>query len=177
MPRTDLRSRPILAALAAVAIGAACFPGAGPVSPKAGTAKGGEADAFGVAFAAPRGESTAAGEITLVMNKPMRSLELAGDEAPPFATLSPKVRGSWQWVGTSGLLFVPEGRLPKATAFVVEIPAGTKALDGSALAKPFRMDLSTERPGVVEINPRDGSKGIPLDAAFTVRFNQPIEPH
>ena len=157
-------------------MGAACFSGAGPGPevPRAGAAR--DPEAFGVAYAAPRGGITAAGEVTIVMNRPMRSLDLAGDEPPPFARMSPEVRGLWQWVGTSGLLFVPEGKLPKATAFRVEIPAGTKALDGSALAKPFSMEFSTEKPEVVEISPREGSKGIPADAVFKVRFNQPIDP-
>jgi hypothetical protein len=175
MPRSDLRSRPLLAALAAIAIGAACSQGAGPGPgiPKTREAK---TDAFGVAYAAPRGEVGAAGEITIVMNRPMRSLDLAGDEAPPFATLSPEVRGRWQWVGTSGLLFAPEGKLPKATQIRVQIPAGTKALDGSSLAESFVFELSTERPRAVEVTPRDRAKGIPLDSTFSVRFNQRIDP-
>src|SRR5687768_5295015 len=67
MPRSHLRCRPMLAALTAIALGAACFQGSGegPKTPKAANTY--DPDAFAVAYAAPSGKTTAAGEITLVM--------------------------------------------------------------------------------------------------------------
>ena len=129
---------------------------------------------FGVVFGSPRGETSDASEITLVFNRPMRALDLAGQEAAAPATISPQIPGAWRWIGTNGLYFAPEGQLPKATSFVVTVPAGTKALDGSILSKPFEMKFSTQRPELVNTSPWDGASGLESKARFTLRFNQPI---
>jgi hypothetical protein len=104
----------------------------------------------------------------------MRALELAGQEAPPFATLTPAARGTWQWVGTTGLIFVPEGRLPRATSYRVEVPAGTKAQDGSALASAYRFELTTERPALLRVDPSAPPKRLDSRATFAIHFNQPV---
>ena len=129
---------------------------------------------FGVVFGSPQGETSDAAEISLVFNRPMRPLDLAGDEAPAPATISPEVPGHWRWIGTSGLYFAPEGHLPKATAYVVTVPAGTKALDGSVLSEPFRMEFSTQRPALVNTSPWEGATGLQPNARFTLRFNQSV---
>ena len=130
---------------------------------------------FAVVFGAPRGETADAPEVSIVFNRPMRPLELAGDESAPPAIMKPAVPGRWSWVGTNALTFVPEKRLPRATAYVVEVPAGTKALDGSTLAKAFEMRFSTVKPAVTSIEPYDGSSDLGPDAHFTMRFNQPVD--
>ncbi|MRG96066.1 MG2 domain-containing protein [Polyangium spumosum] len=172
-------------AVAAMALGMACMQGSRPpeVAPR-GTLVPGAADgattvdtrgAFGVVFGTPRGETIDPPEVSLVFNRPMRPLELAGDESAPPASISPAVPGRWQWVGTNALSFVPEKRLPRATAFVVKVPAGTKALDGSTLEKNFELRFTTARPEVTSVEPYDGSDGLRPDAKFTLRFNQPVD--
>lgn len=128
---------------------------------------------FAVVSGSPRGETDVPSEITLVFNRPMRPLEVAGEETPAPVTMNPIVPGRWQWVGTSALQFVPEGRLPRATEYRVEVPKGTRALDGSTLDAPYVFTFSTLRPA-----PVGGEPGIyePLEpgSTFQVRFNQPI---
>src|SRR5262245_10627695 len=132
-------------ALAAITLSLACVQGARvPQAPPRGTLALGEADgavgqpqgSFAVVFGGPSGETVDPSEITLVFNRPMRPLDLAGDEARAPATITPPVRGRWQWVGTSGLVFVPESHLPRATPFTVTVPADTRALDGTLLGAP-----------------------------------------
>jgi uncharacterized protein YfaS (alpha-2-macroglobulin family) len=105
----------------------------------------------------------------------MRPLDLAGDEAPSPAILKPDVKGRWQWVGTNALLFVPDVRLPRATDFTVTVPAGTRALDGSTLAKPYELTFSTARPAIARIEPGSRSEDLKPDTRFLIRFNQPVD--
>ena len=56
---------------------------------------------FGVMFGGPQGKCACDSEVTIVFNRPLRLLDLAGSEMPVPATISPDVAGSWQWVGTN----------------------------------------------------------------------------
>lgn len=135
---------------------------------------------FGIIFAGPKGPTQETGEVTIVFNRPMRPLELAGDESAPPATIrrsdgaAPK--GSWKWLGTSALMFAADPPLPRATEYTVDVPAGVKALDGSPLAKPYSFSFSTSRPRVARIEPRDGAAHLTPTQTFTVFFNQPVDP-
>lgn len=171
-------------AISALAFGFACFPGARPpdVAPRGTLAPGAsdgaaapDSQAFAVVFASPRGETVDSSEISIVWNRPMRALELAGSETPPPVKMTPEVPGRWNWVGTTAVTFVPEKHLPRATSFVVEVPAGTKALDGSVLDKGFTFRFSTARPAVVSIEPSPGTDDLEPNAKFTLRVNQPVD--
>ncbi|UQA63951.1 hypothetical protein E8A73_039710 [Polyangium aurulentum] len=170
-------------AVATMALGMACLQGtrAPQVAPRGTLAPGGDTPTvdvqgpFGVVFGSPRGETIDPPEISLVFNRPMRPLELAGDESAPPAKIQPAVPGRWQWVGTTALTFVPEGgRLPRATSFVVEVPAGTRALDGSTLGKAYELRFSTARPSVASIDPEADRDDLKPDQKLLVRFNQPV---
>ena len=184
------RPHPSLAAvlLSAVVLVAACLPGArAPNVPATRTLELGGAPppsqptgAFAVAFSAPRGETRGASEVTVVFNRPMHALELAGDEATPPVRIvvrgteaSPK--GTWRWMGTSAVVFAPETRLPNATEYVVTVPAGTRALSGEALAAPYESTFSTPRPEIVRLDPSSGDQLVP-GQTFEARFDQPVEP-
>jgi hypothetical protein len=166
-------------------LGVACLQGARApeVAPRGTLAPGGEeagkatADRpVSVVFGAPRGATVDPPEISLVFDRPMRALDLAGDEARAPVTMTPAVKGRWGWVGTTALQFVPEDHLPRATAFIVEVPAGTRALDGTALEKPFTLSFTTARPAVARVEPGDGATGLSPKTTFALRFNQPVRP-
>ncbi|WP_437805258.1 Ig-like domain-containing protein [Sorangium sp. So ce1078] len=172
------------AALAATALSLACVQGArAPNVPPRGTLAPGALDPggrtaegpFAVVFGAPRGQTTSPAEISLVFNRPMRPLDLAGAETAAPAILKPPAPGRWRWVGTSGLTFAPDGHLPRGTAFTVEVPAGTRALDGSALAAPYVLTFRTELPRVARVEPWSGKDDLRPDARFELRFNQPVD--
>ncbi|WP_437948993.1 Ig-like domain-containing protein [Sorangium sp. So ce296] len=172
------------AALAAIALSLACVQGArAPNVPPRGTLAPGALDPggrpaegpFAVVFGAPRGQTTSPAEISLVFNRPMRPLDLAGGEAAAPAILKPPAPGRWRWVGTSGLTFAPDGHLPRGTAFTVEVPAGTRALDGSALETPYVLSFRTELPKVARVEPWSGKDDLRPDARFELRFNQPVD--
>jgi hypothetical protein len=57
--------------------------------------------------------------------------------------LTPQPPGRWLWIDTRTLRFQPDGRLPMATRYVVEVPAGTRSAAGATLAAAVRADLAT----------------------------------
>ncbi|NUQ76749.1 MAG: hypothetical protein HUU21_24705 [Polyangiaceae bacterium] len=184
MPAQKSPRRPLApVALAAIVLSMACMQGAtAPQVAPRGTLAPGEQDrgtrrpegAFAVVFGSPKGQTSDPSEISLVFNRPMRPLDLAGDEARAPAVISPPVKGRWQWVGTSALQFVPEKHLPRATPFTVEVPQGTRALDGSILEAPYKLEFSTARPAVVTVEPSRYEGDLKPNAKLTVRFNQPV---
>ncbi|AKT39846.1 Ig-like domain-containing alpha-2-macroglobulin family protein [Chondromyces crocatus] len=168
--------------LAVLSFGLACVQGArAPQVPTRGTLAPGDGEGiaveaggpFRVVFGSPSGATQEATEISLVFNRPMRPLDLAGEEKAAPAKLTPSVPGRWNWVGTNALTFVPTERLPRATELAVEVPAGTRALDGSALESPYVLRFSTPRPRLVGTEPLEGADLTPT-SRITLRFNQPI---
>src|SRR5262245_49915253 len=72
-----------------------------------------------VVFAAPQGDTTQETEITLVFNKPMRSLTAPPNTPASPAVLAPELAGSWQWIGSTALRFNAKAPFPNATQFRV----------------------------------------------------------
>ncbi|NUP12063.1 MAG: hypothetical protein HOW73_38955 [Polyangiaceae bacterium] len=135
-----------------------------------------------IVFASPKGKLRGPSEITVLFNKPMREVELAGKEAPFPAVVDPPIAGTWQWAGTRAASFIParEGgggsfRLPSATKYTVTIPKGTKSLDGDTLTEEFRFEFETERPHVVSTSPYADANGLRPESTFTLFFDQPID--
>ena len=115
-PHPRSRPRPRLASLSLAFLFAAlsCVQGAKApsIAPTRTLGIGGEPDGrpsdkeFGIVFSGPRGDTVDPSEVTLVWNRPMRPLELAGDESSPPAKIvvvgapgAAAPRGRWQWMG------------------------------------------------------------------------------
>ncbi|MEO8874008.1 MAG: Ig-like domain-containing protein, partial [Polyangiaceae bacterium] len=144
-------------------------------------AEGTAAKPFAVVFASPKGKTVDPSEVTVVFNRSMRPLSLAGDEANPPARITangaPVTKGTWRWIGTNALIFAaPEGGLARATEYSVLVPAGTKALDGSALPADYKFTFLTPAPKLVRIDPSEGEAHLIPNAHFDLRFNQPVDP-
>ena len=175
--------------IAILAVLAACLPGARAPHVAASRSLDVQGDpaarspdgVFGVVFGAPRGEVREAGEVTLLFNRPMRAMEVAGpEEAPSPAHIAIEgggaPPGAWRWLGTSALAFIPEGHLANATSYVVTVPAGTHALSGETLEAPFSMAFSTPHPQVVDLQPYDGDTHLVPATTFEARFDQSVDP-
>ena len=93
-----------------------------------------------VAFSSPQGAVGIVTEVSVVFDRPVQALGVVGDGPAPFR-INPAVAGHFRWVGSRAAVFTPDERLPFATAFDVEVPAGLQALDGSRLAAPHRFRL------------------------------------
>jgi uncharacterized protein YfaS (alpha-2-macroglobulin family) len=173
-----------MTAVATLGISAACME-AGRVPPRAGGATLGlgaepslsekKAGPLQVAFASPEGAVGVVTEVNVVFDRPVRALGVA-DAAPPPFRISPSVAGTFRWVGSRAAVFTPADRLPFATQFSVEVPAGLQALDGTKLAAPYRFELSTRRPQLVNSYPYDGERRVGLNAKVRLELNQEVLP-
>lgn len=134
-----------------------------------------EAQALEVVNVAPRGNVEMAPHLTVTFNQPMVALttveQLAEKEVP--VKLTPAVEGNWRWLGTQTLMFVPKVRLPMATEFTVEVPAGITSASGQKLAKPRLEKFTTPPPVLQQSSPSGG--GLALHPIIFLRFDQDVD--
>ncbi len=75
------------------------------------------------------------------------------------------------------LTFTPAAPYAPDTSFTLTLDTSLKAQDGSTLAEPYTLQLSTVgAPKVVQVLPADQSDGVETDLVITVIFNRPIVP-
>ncbi len=128
-----------------------------------------------VAFASPEGLVGAVTEVSVVFDRPVQPLGVAGTGAAPFR-VTPELPGSFRWVGSRAAVFTPSRRLPYATQFSVEVPAGLQALDGTRLAAPHRFELETPRPSLVRSSPYEGERRVELLRKVRLELDQVVLP-
>ena len=129
--------------------------------------------------AQPEGDVDLAPFISITFSRPMVPLstvdQLDGFDVP--AEMTPPLPGSWQWIDTRTLRFEHDreilDRLPMATTYVVEVPAGTESRSGGELAETFRLEFETPTPSIQQLIP-DGTT-LGLDPVFLAAFDQRIE--
>ncbi len=128
----------------------------------------------------PEGEIGLAPFLNVTFSQPMVPLTdlttLSAADVP--VTLTPALPGTWQWVSPQTLRFEADldavDRLPMATEFVAEIPAGTLSATGNALAETVRWRFST--PSVQLVNSYPQYEPQPLEPIIFLAFDQMIEP-
>ena len=128
----------------------------------------------------PEGDVPLAPHLSVTFNQPMVPLsshqELAQEDVP--VQLSPAVAGHWRWLGTKTLLFETDeagvDRLPMATIYTVEIPAGTESANGKALAESVSWTFRTPAATLQTAYPTDGTFGV--EPVFFAAFDQRIDP-
>ena len=128
----------------------------------------------------PEGDVQLVPPFSITFNQPMVPLtshqELGHKNVP--AILSPEVPGRWRWVGTKTLLFEADlegpDRMPMATEYTVEIPAGTKSVSGQKLAEPVSWAFQTPPPTLQLAHPTSRSLGVA--PVFFASFDQKIDP-
>jgi len=123
----------------------------------------------------PEGAVSLAPYLSLTFTHPMVAVTSTSalTEHPPVK-LSPEPPGTWQWLGTRTLLFKPERRFPMATDYSVEVPAGTRATNGAALASASAFTFRTPPPTLRTGHPRGSSE--PLEPLVFVEMDQAIDP-
>lgn len=124
----------------------------------------------------PDGEVPIARELSVTFSLPMVPVtshaELAATERP--VKLTPEPKGKWRWIGTKTILFEADVRFPMATEYRVEIPAGTKAMDGAVIDKAVSFVFSTPAPTVKSFFPQGGPvrRDVLMYAAFDQRIDR-----
>ena len=128
----------------------------------------------------PEGDIGLAPFLNVTFNQPMVPLtdltSLTEAEVP--VKLTPDLPGTWQWISPQTLRFEFDSaavdRLPMATEFVAEIPAGTTSAAGNALVETVRWTFST--PPVQMISSYPQYEPQPLEPIVFIAFDQLIEP-
>jgi uncharacterized protein YfaS (alpha-2-macroglobulin family) len=128
----------------------------------------------------PEGPVDVAPFISITFNQPMVPLatveQLDSRDVPVVVT--PDLPGRWQWIGTRTLRFEHEpdlfDRLPMATDYRVEIPAGTVSQTGGELARAVTWEFRTPPAQVQSLEPQGES--LPLEPIFLVVFDQRVDP-
>jgi hypothetical protein len=128
----------------------------------------------------PEGDGDVAPFLSVTFNQPMVPVgtldQLASADGP--VDLTPEIDGRWRWIGTRTLRFelVPGviDRLPAATEYVAEVPAGTTAANGAELAETVTWTFATPPPTVVSFV--GASDSVPLDPVFVAVFDQRVDP-
>ncbi len=134
---------------------------------------------------APEGDVEQVPQLSVTFSQPMVAVtshaETVAKGVP--VRLAPEPEGQWRWVGTRTLLFEPKGdvsaehelhRLPMATEYTVEVPAGTASASGEKLAAAERWTFKTPPPVLESASPE--GEPHPLEPLFSVRFNQDVVP-
>lgn len=128
----------------------------------------------------PDGEVDIAPFLTVTFNQPMVPLTTLGqlDEADVPVTITPAIEGRWRWIGTRTLRFEVEpgatDRLPAATEYVVEVPAGTSSASGAELAETVSWTFATPPPRVTSFVGESDS--LPVEPVFVAVFDQLVDP-
>ena len=124
----------------------------------------------------PQGAVAMVPQVSVTFDQPMVAVTSQTDAAaiqPVKLTPVPKP-GAWRWIGTRTIVFDAAPRLPQATTYTVEVPAGTKSATGAVLAKAATFSFETPPPTMVASYPNGGPER--LDVPMYVRFDQQIDP-
>ena len=133
------------------------------------------ASALRVLRFSPSQDAALAPGVSVTFSKPMAPLtsheQLDSRERP--VVLEPSVEGAWQWVGTRTLVFRPAAGLPGATHYRARIPAGVKAMDGTALEETFAWDFRTAPLALVRTYPPNEPQA--LTPYVALEFDQAVD--
>ena len=124
----------------------------------------------------PEGEVDLARGVSITFSAPMVAHDVvdATVVVEPPVRLDPQPPGEWRWMDPRTLVFVPQGeRMPMATAYRVEVPAGARASSGAALAHDVAFGFETPAPRLVGRHP-EGNQVRP-DSVVLLEFDQPVE--
>lgn len=151
---------------------AGVFPGTSPPEPAPAFSR----EPLGVVRRAPDGDVPLAPHVSVTFSQPMVAVTSHAEQAKtaPPVTLTPQPEGSWRWIGTRTVVFESEPRLPMATDYTVEVPAGTKSAGGGDLSTAVRWTFATPAPTLIRSHPVDGPTRF--DPLFYAEFDQAIDP-
>jgi len=133
-----------------------------------------------ILHAGPQGKTAApreSDEIVVVFDHAMAPLaERPFDDRTAVFSVEPSVEGAFRWMGTRTVAFIPKKLLPRATAFKVTIPAGTRSLDGFTLEKEYSWTFETPRPRLLRHLPGEDAEQLGLETETVLVFDQPVDP-
>ncbi len=110
--------------------------------------------------------------VVVFFDRPVVALSAIEQPGAAPARLEPPVPGQGRWLNTSTWAWYPAHALAGATRYVVTVPAGLRAVDGTSLPATVSLSFATVRPAVARVHPADREQYADFRAPITVRFNQ-----
>ncbi len=123
-----------------------------------------------------------ASHITMIFDRPMVSLtQIQSDESTTRladwpVTVTPPVEGTWHWLSTVAIAFVPKDSLMASTKYTVHVPAGIKTIIGDSIEHDIDWSFETKRPEVVTTDPVEGYRFAGPKTPLSLTFNQEMDP-
>ncbi|PYP43047.1 MAG: hypothetical protein DMD43_00600 [Gemmatimonadetes bacterium] len=121
--------------------------------------------------ATPAGSADPASAVTVTFDRPVAgSLDRTVDPKTVLA-LEPEVAGVWDWRDPVTVRFRPAAPLHAGLTITVTVRSGVTAMDGSALAEPYRFSFRVSAPRVLGGSPAGpglSARFLPSGARFTL---------
>jgi uncharacterized protein YfaS (alpha-2-macroglobulin family) len=119
-----------------------------------------------------------ANEIRVVFSEPMIVVgKIPKDLTPPWFHVSPALKGTFRWSGTTTLIFTPDPKtpLPYSTKYDVTLDGNAKSIAGHTLDKPYAFSFIT--PTIKLLRTQWYRKGNDANGAVVIGmwFNQPVD--
>jgi hypothetical protein len=134
------------------------------------------ANTLRIVSAGPVGETSTlaeANEVRVVFSEPMVALgRIPQPVAAGFFHITPAVKGSFRWSGTTTLIFTPDKPLPFATEYAVTIDKSAKAVSGNTLDQPYNWSFATPAVKVIAADWYRKKSGA---VVLALNFNQPVQ--
>jgi alpha-2-macroglobulin len=136
-------------------IAATVLPGSSSSPARAATPPSGTAPArLEVLVAGPRGAQENLFSIDCAFSEPMVRLGERGRDAKKGPLLfDPPLRGTYSWIGTSTVCFLPAQMPPAGTRITCTIPEGLKSLAGRTLETAYSWTIDYRRPRLISSIP------------------------
>src|SRR5262245_61692305 len=102
-----------------------------------------------VVDAGPNGELNQiqeANELRIIFSEPMVALgRIPSNPTPPWIRITPAMRGTFRWSGTTILIFTPDpaAPVPNSTRYLVSIDTTAESALGHRLSAPFEFSFTT----------------------------------
>jgi uncharacterized protein YfaS (alpha-2-macroglobulin family) len=139
------------------------------------------AETLRVVSAGPVGELATlaeANEVRVVFSEPMVVVgKIPAVVTAPWFRITPAVKGSFRWSGTTTLIFTPHPKqpLPFATKFDVTIDSSATSVAGNTLDRTYSFSFVTPTIRLLRTNWYRKGGNIDGSLIIALRFNQPVD--
>ena len=126
----------------------------------------------------PTGSSVPTAEITVTFDRPVAgSLDRSVDAASTFR-IEPAVRGRLEWRDPVTIRLRPNDALTAGTRYTVTVANTFRAMDGSALAEPYRFTFRAQGPlllGGTPVSADEHALHITPNQRFELVYSRPVD--
>lgn len=133
-----------------------------------------------VVTARPQGQWRGEVRPSVTFSKPVKSLAMVDEQRKedlehPIGKIEPALAGTWRWLGSASVEFVPLIQAAYSTEYKVTIFKGLKAIDGAELAEDYSFTFSTPVLELQDVSPTRNWRWMKPDDTISLLFNQPVK--